>query len=159
MWWFLACLAIAVVAWILSRVFMYNRLLAAPHLMQFGQALPALKQAAMREVIGRDGWADPSPNDGRLLRTSAGLVFVYTVSVEPAGKYVHHASVSIPGRVTVRVVGDTFILLWAKLLGVGYERLTLQISHTTIHMPSSYWTKASSPISRSDPWKRPRSNR
>jgi hypothetical protein len=132
MWWLLACLAIPVVGWILSRVFAYNRLLATPHLMQFGQALPALKQAAMREV-GRPGSAPLLPDDARVLRTSAGLAFVYTVSVEPAGKYVHHASVSIPGQVTVHVVGDTFILLWAKLLGVRYERLSFQISPTTLH--------------------------
>jgi hypothetical protein len=119
--------------WILSRVFMYERLFAAPHLMQFGQALPALKQAAMQEVIRCDGWATPSFGDARVLRTSAGLVFVYTVSADAAGKYIHHASVSIPGQVTMRVVGDTFILLWAKLLGVGYERINLQISPATVH--------------------------
>jgi hypothetical protein len=67
------------------------------------------------------------------MQTSAGLVFVYTVSIDPAGTYVHHASVSIPGRVTAHAVGETFILLWAKLLGVGYDRLVLQVSPATVH--------------------------
>jgi hypothetical protein len=35
--------------------------------------------------------------------------------------------------VTAGAVGETFILLWARLLGVAYERLALQVSPTTVH--------------------------
>src|SRR5262245_47552595 len=101
MWWLLACLALVAVWLIASRVLSYQRLFAAPHLMQFAQALPALKQAAMAEASAVDDWGEPSPGDARVLQTSAGLVFVYTISIDPDGRYAHHASVSIPGRVTV----------------------------------------------------------
>jgi hypothetical protein len=101
--------------------------------MEFGQRLAALKQAAIRDVIPSDGEGVPPPDDPRILRTSAGLALIYTVSVGTPGTYVHHASVSIPGRVTAHAVGETFTLLWARLLGVGYERLSLQVSPTTVH--------------------------
>jgi hypothetical protein len=133
MWWLLACLAIVAVWWILSRVFSYSRLFAVPHLMQFGEALPALKQAAMRDPMAGDGCIAPSPDDARIMRTSVGLVLVYTVSIDAAGRYVHHASVSIPGRVTAHAVGETFLLLWARLLGIGYDGLVLQMSPATVH--------------------------
>jgi hypothetical protein len=84
-------------------------------------------------IAAGSGWNVQSPDDARILHTSAGLVFVYTVSADPAGKYVHHASVSVPGGVTAHAVGEMFILLWARLLGVGYERLVLQMSPATVH--------------------------
>ena len=133
MWWLLACLAIMAGWWIVSRVRSYNRLLAVSHLMQFGEALPALKQAAMRGVMTGASGMPSSPGDARILRTSAGLVFVYTISIDPDGRYVHHASVSVPGQVTAHSVGETFILLWARLLDVEYGRLVLQISPATVH--------------------------
>jgi len=133
MWWILACLAVVAVWWIVSRVLSYNRLFAFPHLRQFGEALPALKQAAMHEVVPGVGWDVLLPDDARIMRTLAGLAFVYTISIDPAGRYVHHASVSIPGRVTAHAVGEMFILLWARLLGVEYGRLVLQISPATVH--------------------------
>jgi hypothetical protein len=75
----------------------------------------------------------PSPDDARVLQTSEGLVFVYTISLDPDGRYIHHASVSIPGQVTVHAVGEIFVLLWARQLGVGYERLVLKASPATVH--------------------------
>jgi hypothetical protein len=131
--WILACLTIVAAWWILSRALAYQRLFAVPHLIQFGQALPGMKRAAMRNVFPGGPPPAPSPDDGRVLRTSAGLVFVYTVSIDDAGKYVHHASASIPGRVTAHAVGETFILLWARLLCVPFERLVLQMSPATVH--------------------------
>jgi hypothetical protein len=98
---------------------------------EFGHGLAALKKAAMRAV--GDGGDAPSPDDARILRTAAGLALLYTISMKAPGTYVHHASVSIPGRVTARAVGETFILLWAKLLGVAYQRLALEVSPTTVH--------------------------
>jgi len=134
--WLLALLAIAaasLVWWILRRLFWYRRLFAVPHLMEFGQGLAAVKRAAMREVIAGDAEGGPSPDDARILQTSAGLALLYTVSLGAAGTYVHHASVSIPGRPTAHAVGETFILLWAKLLGIEYARLALDVSPMTVH--------------------------
>lgn len=136
MMWLLACLAIAAVGlvwWIVLRLSWYRRLFAVPHLMQFAQELAAVKQAAMRDVITSDGEGVRPPDDARILRTSAGLALLYTVSLGAAGTYVHHASVSIPGRPTAHAVGETFILLWAKLLGVEYGRLALDVSPMTVH--------------------------
>jgi hypothetical protein len=132
--WLLLCLAVVVAGlawWTVSRLSLYRRLFAVPHMTEFGQGLAALKQAAMRAV--GDGGDAPSPNDARILRTSAGLALLYTISIKAPGTYVHHASVSIPDRVTARAVGETFILLWARLLGVEYQRLALEVSPTTVH--------------------------
>jgi hypothetical protein len=128
-WWILANLMVLAAWWILSRALAYQRLFAVPHLIQFGQALPGMKRAAMQNIFP----GDPSPDDARVLRTSAGLVFVYTISIDDAGKYVHHVSVSIPGRVMAHAVGEAFILLWAKLLGVPFEYLVLRMSPATVH--------------------------
>ncbi|HEY6258226.1 MAG TPA: hypothetical protein VIY51_20785 [Xanthobacteraceae bacterium] len=132
----MVCVAIAVagvVWWSTTRLSLYRRLFAVPHLMQFAQGIPALKQAAMRGLIASDAAAVEPSDDARILRTSAGLALVYTISKRAGGSYVHHASVSIPGRVTAHAVGETFVLLWAKLLGVEYARLTLQVSPTSVH--------------------------
>jgi hypothetical protein len=133
MWWVLAGLALGAVWLIVSRVLRYEKLFGVPHLMEFAQALPALKEAAMRQVMTGGDWGEPSPGDDRVLQTSAGLVFVYTVSIDPDGRYAHHASVSLPGRITAHAVGETFILLWARLLGIDYQRLVLQVSPATVH--------------------------
>jgi hypothetical protein len=128
MWWILAGLAI-VLAWlILSRLRSYEKLFATSHLMEFGQALAALKRAAMQNMM-----TVLSPDDARVLQTSAGLALIYTINLDPDGRYIHHASVSIPGQVTTAAVGEMFILLWARLLGFGYERLVLDMSPATVH--------------------------
>src|SRR5262245_26350559 len=101
MLWLLAFLAIAAAAlawWIVLRLSWYRRLFAFPHLLEFGQGLAAVKQAAIRDVIASDANGVQSPDDARILRTSAGLVLLYTVSPGATGTYVHHASVSTPGR-------------------------------------------------------------
>jgi hypothetical protein len=72
----------------------------------------------------------PSSGDDRILETSAGLAFVYTVIIDPDGRSIHHASVSLRGRITPHAVSETFILLWARLLGVDYRRVVLQVSPT-----------------------------
>jgi hypothetical protein len=119
--------------WIGSRLSAYRRLFADRHLMEVAQRLAALKQAALRDIIAADGRDIRAPDHPSILHTSAGLVLLYTVSCRPPGIFVHHASVSIPGRVTAHAVGETFILLWARMLGIGYERLTLSVSPTTVH--------------------------
>jgi hypothetical protein len=87
----------------------------------------------MGKILTASDWGERSPDDAPILRTSAGLVLVYTISIDPHGRYTHHASVSIPGRVTAHAVGEMFILLWARLLGVGYDRLVLKLSPATVH--------------------------
>jgi hypothetical protein len=134
--WPAVLLAIAIaglVWWILSRAFQYHRLFADRHFMQVAQAIAALKQAALRDIVGTAGGDIRSPDDPRTLRTSAGLALVYTVSIRTPGAYVHHASVSLPGGVTAHAVGETFILLWARMLGVAHERLALGVSSATVH--------------------------
>jgi hypothetical protein len=80
----------------------------------------------------------PALDDKRAMLTSAGLLFYHMIGVRRAGKHVHHASVSIPGQITTHAVGERLILLWAKLLGVGYERLVLEASKTTtVHRANS----------------------
>jgi hypothetical protein len=49
--WLLAGLAFIILWGVLSRMRSYRRLFADSHLMEFGQALPALKQAAMLHVV------------------------------------------------------------------------------------------------------------
>ena len=136
MLWLLACLAIAtagLVSWIVLRLLWYRRLFAAPHLMQFAQGLAAVKQAAMQDMVASDREDVRPPDDARILRTSAGLALLYTVSLGATGTYIHHASISTPGQPTTHAVGETFILLWAKLLGVEYGRLALDVSPMTVH--------------------------
>jgi hypothetical protein len=134
MMWLLMCLLLAVVALVcVPRVRLYRRLFADSHLMEYAHGLAALKQAALREIIAGEAGAIQSPDDARILRTSAGLVLVYTVSTGTPGTYVHHASVSLAGGVTAHAVGATFILLWARLLGVEYSRLALQVWPSTVH--------------------------
>jgi hypothetical protein len=134
--WLFVCSAIAIVGlvwWIVSRLSSYRRLFADRHLVEFSQRLAAVKQAALRDMVPTDGGGIQSADDARLLRTSADLALLYTVTIRAPGTYVHHASVSIPGRATAHAVGATFILLWARLLGVGYERLALGVSPATVH--------------------------
>jgi hypothetical protein len=134
--WLVVCTAIAIagVVWGIGfRVSLYRGLFADRHLVEVGEGLAALKQAALRNIISLDQESIELADDTRVLRTSADLTFLYTVTISAAGRYLHHASVSIPGRVTPHAVGETFILLWAKSLGIGYERLALGVSSATVH--------------------------
>jgi hypothetical protein len=134
--WLVVCSTIAIagfVWWIVSALSSYRRLFADRHLVEFSQGLAAVKQAALRNIAPADGGDIQSADDARILRTSADLALLYTATIRSPGRYVHHASVSIPGRVTAHAVGATYILLWARLLGVGYERLSLGVSPATVH--------------------------
>jgi hypothetical protein len=130
----LVCFALVVGGltwWGFARASFYRRLFGVPHMMEFAQELAALKQAALRDLDPQD--KDRSPGDAPILRTSAGLALVYTVSTRPGGGYVHHASVSLPGQATAHAVGATFILLWARRLGFDYAHLALRVSPSTVH--------------------------
>jgi hypothetical protein len=132
--WLVLGVVIACLVWLLaSRLSSYRRLFADRHFMEVAQGLGPLRQAAVRNISAADGGDIRPPDDPRILRTSAGLVIVYTISRGQTDGYVHHVSVSIPGRVTAHAVGETFILLWARLLGIGYERLSIELSSATVH--------------------------
>ena len=119
-------------AWLWSRGSKYRKLFAEGHLFEFGERIGAVKQAALSN-LGVEGLQAPSADDPRWFRTGAGLVLLYTISNDSPGEYVHYASVSLSGTYTAHAVGETFILLWAKLLGIEYERLTLGVSKSTVH--------------------------
>jgi len=110
---------------------MYRKLFAEAHLFQFGERVGAVKQAALSN-LGCEDVRSPG-DDPRWFRTDAGLVLLYTISNDSPGKYVHYASVSVAGTYTAHGVGETFILLWATLLGIDYERLALGVSNATVH--------------------------
>jgi hypothetical protein len=134
--WLVVCSTIAIaglVWWMVSRLSSYRRLFADRHLVEFSQGLAVVKQAALRNIAPADADDIQSADDARILRTSADLALLYTVTIRSPGRYVHHASVSIPGEVTAHAVGAMFILLWARLLGVGYEHLSLGVSAATVH--------------------------
>jgi hypothetical protein len=123
--------AVCALAWLWSRVSMYRKLFAEAHFVQFGEKIGAVKQAALSN-LGCEDVRSPG-DDPRWFRTDAGLVLLYTISNDSPGKYVHYASVSVAGTYTAHGVGETFILLWARLLGIEYERLALGISKATVH--------------------------
>jgi hypothetical protein len=135
----IAGLAILVVAycvwaWIRSRGSLYRKLFAEAHLLEVAEKIGALKQTALSNIGIENTQKIQSPNDDpRWFRTQAGLALFYTINNDSPGKYVHYASVSVSGTYTAHAVGETFILLWARLLGVGYERLALGVSRTTVH--------------------------
>src|SRR5262245_32680910 len=124
--WLLTLLAIAaasLVWWIVRGLFWYRRLFSVPDLMEVGQVLAGGTQSANRDMIASEAKGVESPDDARILRTSAGLVLLYTIGQGAPATYSHHASISIPGRPTAHAVGETFILLWATLLRIEYGRL------------------------------------
>src|SRR5687768_8172562 len=103
-------------AWFWSRGSLYRKLFAEAHLFQVGKGIGALKHAALSNIGVEDPQASRSTaDDPRWLRTDAGLVLAYTISNDGPGEYVHYASVSVSGTYTAHAVGETFILLWAKL--------------------------------------------
>jgi hypothetical protein len=134
--WLSICAGVAIVAaigWIISRGGVYRRLFADKHIMEAGQRIAALKQAALAKIIVTEDQKVRAPDDPRVLRTQAGLALVYTISRRATGDYVHHASVSLSGGYTAHAVGEMFILLWAKLLSIDYDRLALTVSQATVH--------------------------
>jgi hypothetical protein len=135
MWgWICAGLAVAMlVGWGLARWRLYSRLFADEHLLEVARGVVQLKEAALAKVIEAPEQELRSPEDPRVLRSRLGLALLYTVSHREPGRYVHHASVSLVGGPTAHAVGELFILLWAKVLGVPHEGLTLGVSQATVH--------------------------
>jgi hypothetical protein len=61
------------------------------------------------------------------------LALVYKIN-QRDDRFIHHYSVSIPGRVTPHAVGEQFILFVARLLGVPFDILALsRFESSTVH--------------------------
>jgi hypothetical protein len=123
----------ALLAWVVFRVVFYRKVFAAEHFVEVARGVLALKQAALASLIVSDEQEPRSPEDPRVLRTSAGLVILYTISAREPGRFVHHVSVSIAGGHTAHAVGQTFILFVTHLLGLPPDRLALGVSEAAVH--------------------------
>jgi hypothetical protein len=134
MWgWVCAGLLVAaLVGWIFLRSRAYRRLFADEHFLEVAQAVARLKVAALGKVIALGSDEALSPTDPRALVTSSGLALFYTVRRDDE-RFVHHYSVSVAGGYTSRVVGEMFTLFIARLLGVPFEALTLEVGRSAVH--------------------------
>jgi len=133
MWvWVFPGFVIAVIfLWIVSRIRAYRRFFADAHFLEVSQGVPRLKAAALDKVIAPDEDEALLPSDPRALVTSAGLAFFYTIQ-HVGNRFVHHYSVSEAGRITAAALGETFTLFVAKLLGVPFEALKLEMGQSAI---------------------------
>lgn len=109
----------------------YRRLFSDEHFLEISKSIGSLKTAAISNIETDDDLPS-SPDDPRVLRTTAGLAIFYTVRNEN-GLYIHHYSVSVPGRHTAHAVGATFILFAAKLLGFSRDHSHFLIGESTVH--------------------------
>jgi hypothetical protein len=134
MWgWGCAGLVIAaVVGWIVFRARAYRRLFADESFLEVAGEVARLKVAALNKITTLDEDESSSPTDPRALVTSVGLALFYTVR-RIDDRFVHHYSVSVAGRYTAHTVGEGFALFVAKLLGVPFEALTLEIGPSAVH--------------------------
>jgi hypothetical protein len=134
MWeWVCAGLPVAaLVGWIFFRSRAYHRLFADEHFFEVAQAVARLKVAALGEVIALGADEAHSPTDPRALVTNAGLALFYAVR-RGDDRFVHHYSVSVAGGHTSRVVGEMFTLFIARLLGVPFEALALEVGRSAVH--------------------------
>lgn len=122
----------ALVGWIVFRLCKYRRLYADEHYLEIAREVARLKVVALDRIVAPDEDEPPSPTDPRALVTGAGLALFYTVwRIED--RFVHHYSVSVAGDYTAHAVGETFTLFVAKLLGVPFEALALEVWPSTVH--------------------------
>jgi hypothetical protein len=125
-WIFIALLAAGVIVW---RVSSYRRIFADRHFADVARIVAQVKAAALEHGDGEYLPAD----DPRARITTAGFALVYTIK-QRDDRFVHHYSVSIPGRVTSHAVGERFILFVATLLGVPFDILALSsVESSTVH--------------------------
>jgi hypothetical protein len=119
--------------WLLSVLGEYAKLFSDEHFREVASQLPALKRAALENIIVSEADAACTPEDARGMRTSAGLAVLYIIGCEE--NWFHHClSVSSPASAyTARATGDVFICFVARLLGLGMDRLHLRVSPKTVH--------------------------
>jgi hypothetical protein len=154
-WVLVAAVAVFLVAILVfgvwSRARMYGRLFSDRHYLELAGAVVSLKQAGLDRPIVTDSDQIESRSDPRCLLTSAGLAAVYTVSPEESG-LLHQCSVSLAGDVTARAVGESFVLLMAKLIGLPLDKLRVRVGESTVHhalailSPSEHARLASAPV-------------
>lgn len=130
-WLFVALLVVFGLV-VVSRARMYGRLFGDEHWIEIGRGIPAVKTAAFARVIETDADAPKPPDDPRILATSCGLVVIYTVLKRDAD-FVHHCSVGMRGGVTAHAVGETFLLLVVKTLGLPAKRMAFHFGESTVH--------------------------
>jgi hypothetical protein len=127
-----AVLLVAIFVWgVWSRTRMYRRLFSDRHFLELAGAAVALQQAGLDRPI-TDSDQIKSQSDPRCLLTSAGLAVVYTVSTNDS-EITHHCSVSLAAGPTARAVGEIFLLLMTKLLGLPIDKLRVHIGSSTVH--------------------------
>lgn len=122
----------AFVGWTVSRIRKYRRLSADEHYLEIAREVARLKVAALDRVIALDEDEAPSPTDPRALITSAGLALFYTAR-RSDDRFAHHYSVSVAGGYTSHLVGEMFTLFIARLLGVPFEALTLEVGRSSVY--------------------------
>lgn len=108
----------------------YRRIFAARHFVEFGGLVAAAGKAGC--TLMNEPPIEPANEDGRLVVSSAGLVFVYSVD-EEAGEYVHRLSVSIAGKYTPHALGGTFTVFAAQVLGLDPTKGKVGISPNRVH--------------------------
>jgi hypothetical protein len=133
--WGWVCVGLPVAAllgWIALRIRKYRRLSADEHYFEMAREVARLKTAALDKVIALGADEAPSPSDPRASVTGAGLALFYTVR-RSDDRFIHHYSVGVAGGYTSRLVGEMFTLFVARLLGVPFEALTLEVGRSTVH--------------------------
>ena len=125
-WIFVGLLAASFIIWGATR---YRPIFADKHFTEMARTVAQVKAAALEH--GDDPYRPA--DDPRAQVTTAGLALVYTIN-QRDDRFIHHYSVSIPGRVTPHAVGEQFILFVARLLGVPFDILALsRFESSTVH--------------------------
>jgi hypothetical protein len=181
--WILAVIA-PIAGWIAFRIRKFIRLNADEHYLEIAREIARVKAAALDKLIEPVADEAPSPDgrralgssagltleksvapvaykatwpaDPRTLATSAGLKLFYTVRRND-DRFIHHYSVSIPGFHRYDFAGKMHTLFVARLLGVPYESLTLEVErfnvcHAELHLSAEDHDRlAERPVSRVSP--------
>ena len=135
-----AVVLVAVVLYVVSRSRHYGKLYSPAHVAEFCQGIGRLKPVVLERIESEDSLRGTplTPEDPRILRTSGGLLLVYTISAD-GGVYRHHFSIQDLQGYTAGAVGQTFLVLTAMVLGhdvaaLGLERSERAIYHAEIEL-------------------------
>jgi hypothetical protein len=132
LWAFPGFVIVVILSWIVSRIRAYRRFFSDAHFLEVSQGVPPLKAAALDRMIAPNNKDEAlAPSDPRILVTSAGVAFFYTIQ-HVENRFIHHYSVSEAGRITAAALGETYTLFVAKLLGVPFETLKLGMGQSGV---------------------------
>ncbi|MGH9753370.1 MAG: hypothetical protein ACREA2_11360 [Blastocatellia bacterium] len=151
---YLAVVLAVVFGWFAYRLRKQLRLSAGKHYLEIAREIPRVKAAALDKLIEPVAYEAPSPTDHRTLgagavsplekviapvvydalspadqrtlTTSAGLTLSYTVR-RSDDRFIHHYSVRCASVYGVDLTGRMLTLFVARLLGVHFEALTLEV--------------------------------